>query len=739
MTRSTSAALGLLRHSILTLRPAHPSNALDVHTVSRTASLLPRRATTQAPTVSSAHKAALSLTRSRSRQASIHNPAVLRWLASRRTLASSATMRAAEAQPVSSSSAPNRSRSSVLDMILLRGRNVFLRVFFLAFLSIIVGSVTLTLTVLLYDAFTYSSKHVDNVPINPVALNPKRGGPKNLKIAEVLVDDEETSDSKSLMTKPRLVIVGGGWGAVGVLKSLYAGDYHVVCISPENYNCFTPLLPAATVGTVEPRSLVEPLRRLLAGVNGHFIQAHCVDIDMSERLIEVSPISSSASELTSAKTGERPSGDKADKGENFYVPYDKLVIAVGATSATHGVPGLEHCFQLKTISDALAIRRRFMENLEAASLPSTSEEERKRLLSVCVAGGGPTGVEFASEIYDCLSQDVLKYFPKILKQDASVHIIQSRDHILNTYAEKISEYAEQKFNQDGINTILNARVKEVGPQSITYTVKGADKSAKPEEHTIPAGLVLWSTGLAMNPFTVTVAQHLPNQYHKHALEVDSHLRVIGAPLGTVYALGDASTIETNLVDHLLEFVEKCDGDNDGKINYTEFEEMIKLIQRKFPTSQIHINKVRKVFDKYDSDKDGVMGLNDLQTMFAEISSKMTALPATAQVAAQQGKYLGKKLSALSRKAHDAMALNDIYDDIDDVYYKPFSYNHLGSLASLGTSAVFDFNGYSFAGGLVAMYLWRSIYLSEQVSTRTRMLLMLDWTKRGIWGRDLSKI
>ena len=69
----------------------------------------------------------------------------------------------------------------------------------------------------------------------------------------------------------------------------------------------------------------------------------------------------------------------------------------------------------------------------------------------------------------------------------------------------------------------------------------------------------------MSPFTQAVAAALPNQYHNHALEVDSHLRVKGAPLGTLYAIGDASTVETNLVDHLLELVDECDTNDDGNV------------------------------------------------------------------------------------------------------------------------------------------------------------------------------
>ncbi|GAA6018492.1 hypothetical protein JCM10207_007195 [Rhodosporidiobolus poonsookiae] len=243
---------------------------------------------------------------------------------------------------------------------------------------------------------------------------------------------------------------------------------------------------------------------------------------------------------------------------------------------------------------------------------------------------------------------------------------------------------------------------------------------------------------AMNPFTQRIASLLPNQYHKHALEVDSHLRVIGAPLGTVYALGDCATIETRLVDHLLEFVERADEDKDGNIDRREFEKMLGYVKRKFPASEKHFHKIQDVFDKYQREN-GTLGLNELADLFLEISKKITNLPATAQVATQEGAYLGKKFNVLGRQALDGTALaNGVYDDPDDMLYKPFNYSHMGSLAYIGNSAVFDLNGYSFAGGLAAMYLWRAAYLSEAVSFRTRCLLMVDWVKRSLFGRDLSR-
>ena len=102
---------------------------------------------------------------------------------------------------------------------------------------------------------------------------------------------------------------------------------------------------------------------------------------------------------------------------------------------------------------------------------------------------------------------------------------------------------------------------------------------------------------------------------------------------------------------------------------------------------------------------------------------------TAQVASQQGKYLGKKLSKLARQ-REILAANDI-PFTDEAVASPFRYLHLGSLAYIGNAAVFDLGSRSFMGGLAAMYAWRSVYWSEQVSSRTRALLMFDWIIRWV--------
>ena len=138
---------------------------------------------------------------------------------------------------------------------------------------------------------------------------------------------------------------------------------------------------------------------------------------------------------------------------------------------------------------------------------------------------------------------------------------------MNTYSEKISQYAEKRFLHSGIDAVLNARVKSISPTEVKYSQK--DENGKVTEHSIPSGFVLWSTGIAMSPFAQQVANLLPNQYHHHALEIDSHLRVKGAPSGTVYAIGDAATVETNLVDHLFEVFDASDVNKDGEVRLCE--------------------------------------------------------------------------------------------------------------------------------------------------------------------------
>ncbi|CAI6342120.1 unnamed protein product [Periconia digitata] len=581
-------------------------------------------------------------------------------------------------------------------------------------------STGLVVAFFIYDASTYKEDgHTEDVPVSELALNPRRGGPKNLPIADYFVDDDDSEETKAIKHKPKLVILGTGWGSVALLKQLNPGDYHVTVISPSNHFLFTPMLPSATVGTLELRSLVEPVRRIVRRVHGHFLKAMAEDVEFSEKLIEVSTVNT-----------------KGEK-QHFYVPYDKLVVGVGSVTNPHGVKGLENCHFLKDISDARLIRNAVVRNLEDACLPTTSDEERRRLLSFVISGGGPTGVEFAAELFDMLNEDMCKFFPKILRNEISVHVIQSRSHILNTYDQALSEYAEKRFAHDQVDVQTNSRVKEVFPDKIQYTQK--DENGKFVMREIPHGFCLWSTGVAQTDFCKKLASKLDGQNNKHALETDTHLRLSGSPLGDVYAIGDCSTVQNNVSDNIVNFLrttawEKGKDPESLHISYSDWRGVAKRVKQRFPQAADHLRRLDKLFAEYDKDKSGTLDFGELRELLMQIDTKLTSLPATAQRAHQQGQYLGRKFNKIAQAA-PGMQLNEVdYGDIDDAVYKAFEYHHLGSLAYIGNAAIFDINGYGLSGGLLAVYLWRSIYFAQSVSFRTRCLLAMDWSKRALFGR-----
>ncbi|KAI4225422.1 MAG: hypothetical protein LQ349_007063 [Xanthoria aureola] len=573
-----------------------------------------------------------------------------------------------------------------------------------------------------YDASTYREDlSYTDIPVSTEALYPRRGGPKNLPIADTLVSDDDCPENTRVKFKPKLVVLGSGWGSVALLKQLNPEDYHITVVSPVNYFLFTPMLPSATVGTLELRSLVEPIRRIVQRVRGHFLRAEAVDVVLSERLLEVAQVDASGEE------------------RHFYLPYDKLVIGVGSTTNPHGVKGLENCHFLKTIEDAGKIRNKILQNLEHACLPTTTDDERRRLLSFVVSGGGPTGVEFAAELFDLLNEDLGRSFPKILRNEVSVHVIQSRGHILNTYDEALSKFAEERFAHDQVEVLTNSRVKEVRPDKILFTQKGENGETITKE--LPLGFCLWSTGVAQTDFCKRIAEKLEVQTNRHALETDTHLRLNGAPLGSVYAIGDCSTVQNNVADHLVTFlrtlaVEKGKDPEKMHITFAEWRQVAQRVKKRFPQASDHLRRLDRLFEQYDKDRSGTLDFGELHELLIQIDSKLTSLPATAQRAHQQGQYLGRKFSKLAQAA-PGMAANEVdYGDLDDAVYKAFEYHHLGSLAYIGNSAVFDFGGLSFSGGLLAVYLWRSVYFAQSVSFRTRVLLAMDWSKRAMFGRDL---
>lgn len=637
------------------------------------------------------------------------------------------------------------------------------------------GAVGMTVSVSLlgffiYDSTTYPENTWEDVFSPDEILNPKRGGPENLPIMETNLDKLGTPDLLDTKRKPRLVILGSGWATAGILKSINADEYEVTVISPTNYFLFTPLLCSAATFTLDVKSLKVPLRKLLKRLKGHFVEGWAEKVEIQDNLVKVTPSRYSLNEIgtrskhfwTSASEGVE-FNEKDDYEEKlrilqkraFYVPYDKLIVAVGASLNTHGVEGLEYCSRLKSAKDVIDIRKKIKANFELASLPTTTDQERKKLLSFVIAGGGATGCEFAAEVSDMINEEVSQLYSKLIRRDCSIHIIQSRQHILNTYDKTISEFTEKKFLHDNIDVQTNSRVKKVLPDRIIYTQNGENNETIEKE--IPFGVCLWSTGLAQNTLSKSIVESLGPKYqsNKYALETDSQLRVIGCD--NVYCIGDASNVKldmsTNAIKDLKTFFSKkkeflknhqeitdlksLDDTEIKKLTLSneEFISWTKYLAKKYPSAIPQFKNIKEYIQKYESDSR--VSFSNIIDLLTEIETKVPSLPLTAQRALQQGEYLGKKLQNLSKTFKKELINHQSLDVNDDLVYKPFRYKHMGSLAYIGNSAVFDFSGYTFFGGLLAMYLWRSVYFSQCVSIESRFRLFNDWLYRGLFGRDLS--
>ncbi|KAI9332294.1 hypothetical protein DFJ73DRAFT_954544 [Zopfochytrium polystomum] len=508
-------------------------------------------------------------------------------------------------------------------------------------------------------------------------------------------------------TKPRLVVVGAGWGATAFLKNLDPGNYNTVVISESNHFIFTPLLPEATTGTVEARTLQESIRKICHHSRAKFWQAEAYDVHPELNMLEV----------------------RTQYGDRFLVPYDKLVIAVGAQNATFGVPGVkENTHFLKTTADARKIRYEILTNLERASLPTTPIEKKKQLTSFVVAGGGPTGVEFAAGLYDFIHEDIAKHFPELLPF-VKVSLIQSGEHILNAFAEAISIYAEKTFRRQNINLITNARVIKVEPEVITYKLKNA-KPGENETVALPFGLCVWSTGIEKRDLTRRVTARFGHT-NARAIEVDGQLRLKYNDDQDIYALGDCATIENpKIMSVVNDYLEKS---GKSKLSCDDFELVAQAAGKKYPAAAVHLQNVIRLFDEYDLDRSGFLELDEIKKLLSDVNKKLTSLPATAQVASQQGRYLAKKFNKLEFAA--------VQDDVwqkEEQKYPPFKYTHLGSFSYIGgDEAVYDYANLG-QGGLMVGLAWRGAYLSKQVSLRTRALLGFDWIKRYIFGRDITR-
>ncbi|KAI8007915.1 hypothetical protein LOK49_LG07G02308 [Camellia lanceoleosa] len=529
--------------------------------------------------------------------------------------------------------------------------------------------------------------------------------------------------SQLVSKRKRVLVLGTGWAGTSFLKYLDNSLYDVQVVSPRNYFAFTPLLPSVTCGTVEARSIVEPIRNMIKKKNGEikFWEAECLKID-----------------ATSKRVFCRSNLDENLVGNNdFFLDYDYLIIAVGAQVNTFNTPGVvEYCYFLKEVEDAQKIRRSVIDCFEKAVLPGLSEEERRTNLHFVIVGGGPTGVEFAAELHDFVHSDLVKLYPSV-KDLVNITVIQSGDHILNTFDERISSFAERKFKRDGIEVLTGSRVESVSDNFLTMKMKSTG-----EVFSIPHGMVVWSTGVGARPVVKDFMEQI-GQGSRRVLATDEWLRVKG--FQDVYALGDCATVDQRKVmEDILTIFKSADEDNSGTLSIEEFHDVIEDVLVRYPQVELylkskHMPDVTHLLKDAEGNARLEVDYEEFKLALSLVDAQTKSLPATAQVAAQQGEYLSRCFN-LRKQCENNPEGPRRFRASGRHQFLPFRYQHLGQFATLGgDQAAAELPGDWVSVGHSTQWLWYSVYASKQVSWRTRFLVVSDWTRRYIFGRDSSRI
>jgi NADH dehydrogenase len=202
---------------------------------------------------------------------------------------------------------------------------------------------------------------------------------------------------------------------------------------------------------------------------------------------------------------------------------------------------------------------------------------------------------------------------------------------------------QERFARDQVDVLTNARVSKIEKDKVIFTQRDP-KTNKIVTKSLPFGMCLWSTGVAQTDFAEHIASQIEAQKNKHALETDSHLRLLGTPLGDVYAIGDCSTVQNNIAAHLTDFLKQIAWER-GKdpekmdLDFGMWRSVATRVRKKFPQATDHLRRLDRLFEEYDKDKSGTLDFHELKELLQQIDSKLTSLPATAQRAHQQGYYI----------------------------------------------------------------------------------------------------
>jgi NADH dehydrogenase len=295
------------------------------------------------------------------------------------------------------------------------------------------------------------------------------------------------------------LILGGGFAGGYVARLL--GKRGATIVSPENFMLYTPMLPEAASGTLEPRHVVVPLRMMCP--HADLILGRATALDQTRRSVRV----------------------ETDDGL-LTLEYENLVVALGAISRTLPIPGLaDHALGFKTLADAIQLRNHVLRRLEAATA-APNEGQRRRELTFVFVGAGYAGVEALAELSD-LVRDALRYYPTLRHEPQHWVLVDAAPKILPEIPRSLGDYAARQLERRGVDIRVNTTLETVEAHAASLS----------DGERIDTSTVVWTAGVRANPANELFG--LPLDERGRVL-VEPTLQVQGTP--NVWSLGDGARV-----------------------------------------------------------------------------------------------------------------------------------------------------------------------------------------------------
>jgi NADH:ubiquinone reductase (H+-translocating) len=301
-----------------------------------------------------------------------------------------------------------------------------------------------------------------------------------------------------------VVIAGGGFGGAAAARELEKAmprqSARMVLVNETNFMLYTPFLPEAAAGTLEPRHVVTPLREILDRT--YLRLGSIVGHDPERKTVQL----------------------LAQHGEAETLPYDQLLLALGSVSRTLPVPGLaEHAIGFKGLADAIWLRNHVVETLEEANA-TEDPARREELLTYVFVGGGYAGLEALAELQD-FAADAMESYPRARLHGMRWVLVEASGRVLPEIDIELADYALRELRGRGIDIRLETTLEQVG----------SDFARLSSGETLPTRTVVWTAGVAPQPILREL--NLPLD-ERGRVPVDDHLRVEG--MDGVWAIGDCA-------------------------------------------------------------------------------------------------------------------------------------------------------------------------------------------------------